>query len=78
MASFAHAVLGKDQQLPDNLPGCCFGRYLTDLLKRWDEGMEIVSTDSTPLKTGGGVWHKKDRAENKIPHTTMGVTLELE
>jgi hypothetical protein len=62
--------LGK---LPDNLPTLigCFGRHLTALLKPWAEGMEIVSADSTPLKTGGGVWHKKDREQGNIPHTSI-------
>src|SRR5262245_53648963 len=62
--------LGK---LPDNLPALIgyFGRYLSALLKPWAEGVEIVSCDSTPLKTGGGVWHKKDREEGHIPHTTI-------
>jgi hypothetical protein len=59
--------------LPDDLPGLigCFGRHLSNLLKPWQEGMEIVSCDSTALKTGGGVWHKKDRQEGYIPHTTI-------
>lgn len=61
------------KQLPDNLPGLIghFGRYLSDLLKPWEEGKEIVSCDSTALKTGGGVWHKKHREEDIIPHTTI-------
>jgi len=64
--------LGK---VPDKLPALigCFGRHLSALLKPWTEGMEIVSCDSTPLKTGGGVWHKKDREQGHIPHTTIDV-----
>jgi hypothetical protein len=62
-------------KLSDNLPNFIgyYGRYLVDLLKIWDEGMEIVSCDSTALRTGGGVWHKKDRQAGHIPHTTIDV-----
>lgn len=62
--------LGK---LSDKLPDLIgyVGRYLVSLLKVWDEGMQIVSCDSTALKTGGGVWHKKDREKGHIPHTSI-------
>ena len=59
----------------NNLPDFIgyYGRYLVSLLKVWDEGMEIVSCDSTALRTGGGVWHKKDREAGHIPHTSIDV-----
>jgi len=60
-------------KLSDNLPDFIgyYGRYLVNLLEVWEEGMEIVSCDSTALKTGGGVWHKKDRENGHVPHTTI-------
>ena len=59
--------------LPSDLPGLIgrFGRQLTELLKPWIEELETVSFDSTALKTGGGVWHKKDRLQGVIPHTSI-------
>lgn len=35
--------------------------------------MEIVSCDSTCLRTGEGIWHKKDREKGHIPHTSIDV-----
>ena len=64
--------------LPDDLPGLigCLGQLLTQLLNPWIEQLETVSLDSTALRTGGGVWHKKDRLKGIKPHTTIDCEAE--
>jgi hypothetical protein len=32
---------------------------------------EVAAIDSTVLIARGGVWHKKDRDANKVPHTSI-------
>ena len=59
--------------LPQRLPGLigCVGRSLVRLLQPWGTQGHAVAVDSTPLATGGGVWHKKHREQGIIPHTSI-------
>jgi hypothetical protein len=59
--------------LPQTLPGLIghLGRELVSLLKVWEHGGRAVAVDSTALKTGGGVWHKKHKEKGEIPHTSI-------
>jgi hypothetical protein len=59
--------------LPPHLPGLigCCGRHLVALLQPWALAGRAVACDSTPLATGGGVWHKKHREQGVIPHTSI-------
>jgi hypothetical protein len=59
--------------LPSSLPGLigCFGRHLVTLLQPWARHGRAVACDSTPLETGGGVWHKKHREQGVIPHSSI-------
>lgn len=60
-------------QLPGTLPGLigCLGRYLTALLQPWGSQSKAAALDSTPLRAKGGVWHKKDREQGIVPHSTI-------
>ena len=59
--------------LPQHLPGLigCFGRHLVAVLTPWSSHGRAVAVDSTPLKTSGGVWHKKHKEAGEIPHTSI-------
>jgi hypothetical protein len=59
--------------LPQRLPGLigCCGRHLVMLLRPWATSGRAVACDSTPLATGGGVWHKKHREQGIIPHSAI-------
>jgi len=59
--------------LPQHLPGLigCFGRHLVALLTPWTSHGRAAAVDSTALKTSGGVWHKKNKAQGEIPHTAI-------
>ena len=59
--------------LPQHLPGLigCCGRHLIAVLMPWSSHGRAVAVDSTPLKTSGGVWHKKPKAAGAIPHTSI-------
>jgi hypothetical protein len=59
--------------LPQSLPGLigCVGRHLVILLRPWDTHGRAVACDSTPLATGGGVWHKKHREQGIVPHSSI-------
>ena len=59
--------------LPKTLPGLIghFGRYLVALLNPFAQHGRAAAVDSTALKTSGGVWHKKDREQGEIPHTSI-------
>jgi DDE family transposase len=61
--------------LPVSLPGLigCFGRHLVCLLNPWAQHGRAAAVDSTMLKTGGGVWHKKHKENGEIPHTSIDV-----
>jgi hypothetical protein len=59
--------------LPQHLPGLigCFGRHLVALLTPWTSHGRAAAVDSTALKTSGGVWHTKHKAQGEIPHTAI-------
>jgi hypothetical protein len=59
--------------LPQSLPGLigCIGRHLVLLLRPWVTHGRAVACDSTPLATGGGVWHKKHREQGIVPHSSI-------
>src|SRR5215475_35230 len=59
--------------LPQHLPGLigCFGRHLVALLTPWTSHGRAAAVDSTALKTSGGVWHKKNKAQGETPHTSI-------
>lgn len=59
--------------LPPSLPGLIGygGRHLVALLHPWAAHGRAVAFDSTPLATGGGVWHKKHREQGLIPHSSI-------
>jgi hypothetical protein len=59
--------------LPESLPAqiACFGRELVQLLQPWRTEGRAVAIDSTVLRANGGVWHKKDREQGKVPHTSI-------
>lgn len=59
--------------IPDTLPGqiACFGRALVAALQPWVTCGRAAAIDSTVLRARGGVWHKKDREANVVPHTSI-------
>lgn len=59
--------------LPESLPALigCLGRHLVLIVKPWLEHGRAAAFDSTPLRTGGGMWHKKDREKGSVPHTAI-------
>jgi hypothetical protein len=59
--------------LPDTLPAQigCFGRALVALIQPWAQCGRAAAIDSTVLQANGGVWHKKDREQGKVPHTSI-------
>jgi len=59
--------------LPASLPGQigCFGRYLVELVAPWATSGRAVAVDSTILRSNGGVWHKKDREQGLVPHSSI-------
>lgn len=59
--------------LPECLPGLIggCGRHLVTLLLPWAVHGRAVAIDSTPLRAKGGVWHKKDREQGIVPHSTI-------
>jgi len=59
--------------LPDTLPAQigCFGRALVALIQPWACCGRAAAIDSTVLQANGGVWHKKDREQGKVPHTSI-------
>lgn len=61
------------QRLPTTLPGLigCLGRSLVQVLNPWAEQGRGAALDSTPLRAHGGVWHKKDREQGVVPHTSI-------
>lgn len=61
------------QALPESLPGLIghFGRHLVVLLEPWRWHGRAAAVDSTALRTAGGVWHKKDRENGEIPHSSI-------
>ena len=61
------------KSLPANLPAQigCFGRYLVELLAPWASSGRAVALDSTVLCSNGGIWHKKDREQGVVPHSSI-------
>jgi hypothetical protein len=61
------------KSLPASLPAQigCFGRYLVSLIAPWARCGRAVALDSTVLRSNGGVWHKKDREQGKVPHSSI-------
>jgi hypothetical protein len=59
--------------LPATLPAQigCLGRYLVALIQPWVAYGRAVALDSTILLANGGVWHKKDRDQGVMPHTSI-------
>jgi hypothetical protein len=59
--------------IPDTLPAQigCLGRYLVTLIQPWTTCGRAAAIDSTTLRANGGVWHKKDREQGVIPHTSI-------
>jgi hypothetical protein len=59
--------------LPQSLPGLVGygGRHLVALLKPGATHGRAVACDSTPLATGGGVWHQIQREQGVIPHSSI-------
>lgn len=59
--------------LPDTLPAQigCLGRHLVALIQPWLTYGRAVACDSTVLRALGGVWHKKDREQGIVPHTSI-------
>jgi hypothetical protein len=59
--------------IPDTLPAQigCLGRYLVSLIQPWQHSGRAGAIDSTVLRAAGGVWHKKDREQGVVPHTSI-------
>jgi hypothetical protein len=59
--------------LPDRLPAQirCLGRHLVAVIQPWAASGRAVAVDSTVLRAKGGVWHKKDREADAVPHTSI-------
>jgi hypothetical protein len=59
--------------LPETLPAQigCLGRYLVVLLQPWASWGRAAAVDSTVLRAKGGVWHRKDREQGLVPHTSI-------
>jgi hypothetical protein len=59
--------------LPGSLPAQigCLGRALVERIVPWACCGRAVAIDSTVLRARGGVWHKKDREANIVPHTSI-------
>ena len=59
--------------IPDRLPAQigCLGRHLIAVIQPWRDCGRAVAIDSTVLRAKGGVWHKKDRENGVVPHTSI-------
>jgi hypothetical protein len=59
--------------LPTTLPAQigCLGRYLVGLIQPFALCGRAAAIDSTVLSARGGVWHKKDRAQGRVPDTRI-------
>jgi hypothetical protein len=59
--------------MPDTLPAQigCLGRYLVTVIQPWAGSGRAAAIDSTVLQANGGVWHKKDRDQGIVPHTSI-------
>jgi transposase len=63
------------KSLPASLPAQigCLGRALVELLGPWANCGRAAAVDSTVLRARGGVWHKKDREADTVPHTSIDI-----
>lgn len=61
------------QQIPDQLPAqiSCFGYLLLSLLDPFAHCGRAAAIDSSVLRAKGGVWHKKDRQQGIVPHSSI-------
>jgi hypothetical protein len=59
--------------IPETLPAQigCLGRHLAHLIQPWQMSGRAGAIDSTVLRANGSVWHKKDREQGKVPHTSI-------
>lgn len=59
--------------LPETLPEqiACLGQHLLAQIDPWAQTGRAVAIDSTLVRARGGVWHKKDRDQGKVPHTSI-------
>jgi hypothetical protein len=59
--------------IPEALPAqiACLGWFLLERLALWSQAACAAAIDSTVLIARGGVWHKKDREANNVPHTSI-------
>jgi len=59
--------------LPDTLPAQIggLGRHLVALIQPWAQAGRAIALDSTVLRAKGGVWHKKDKEADIVPHTSI-------
>lgn len=59
--------------VPDTLPAriAWLGEHLATLIQPWQDGGGIAAIDSTVMRANGGVWHKKDREANIVPHSSI-------
>jgi hypothetical protein len=59
--------------IPHALPAQigCLGQHLVTLIQPWASCGRAVAMDSTVLRAKGGVWHKKDREQGIVPHTSI-------
>jgi hypothetical protein len=57
--------------MPDTLPAQigCLGRVA--LINPWQTYGHATAIDSTTLRARGGVWHKQDREEGQVPHSSI-------
>lgn len=61
------------KSLPETLPAqiSCLGHYLVALIQTWATCGRAAAIDSTVLRAIGGVWHKKDRDQGLVPHSSI-------
>jgi hypothetical protein len=59
--------------LPTVLPAMigCLGRHLVEVLQAWRRHGRAAAMDSTALRTGGGIWHKKHQEAGEVPHSKI-------
>jgi len=59
--------------MPTTLPAqiACLGAYLVAEVQPWSVCGRAAVLDSTVLRAQGAVWHKKDREQGIVPHTTI-------
>jgi hypothetical protein len=60
-------------RLPATLPAqiALLGRFLVEQLQPWQRSGRAVALDSTPLRAHGGEWHRKQREQGVLPHTSI-------